>query len=116
MYASFENLDVWKRASQLAVRVYDLLGNCRDFGLQDQMQRAAVSIASNIAEGAERGPKEFAHFLRIARGSAAELRTQAYIAAKIGLIKPEDMNEIVEETKQLAKMLYALAKSLKTEN
>lgn len=80
------------------------------------MQRAAVSIASNIAEGAERGPKEFAHFLRIARGSAAELRTQAYIAAKIGIIKPAEMNEITEETKQLAKMLYALAKSLKTEN
>ncbi len=116
MYSSFEDLDVWKRACQLAVRVYQVLESCRDFGLKDQMQRAAVSIASNIAEGAERGPKEFAHFLRIARGSAAELRTQAYIAAKIGIIKPAEMNEITEETKQLAKMLYALAKSLKTEN
>lgn len=116
MYSSFEDLDVWKRACQLAVRAYQVLEGCRDFGLKDQMQRAAVSIASNIAEGAERGPKEFAHFLRIARGSAAELRTQAYIAAKIGLIKPEDMHEIVEETKQLAKMLFALAKSLKTKN
>ena len=67
MYASFEELDVWKRACQLAVRVYEVLDDCRDFGLRDQMQRAAVSIASNIAEGAERGPKEFAHFLRIAR-------------------------------------------------
>ncbi|MDF0605886.1 four helix bundle protein [Neisseriaceae bacterium TC5R-5] len=116
MYSSFEDLNVWKRACQLAVRAYQVLEGCRDFSLKDQMQRAAVSIASNIAEGAERGPKEFAHFLRIARGSAAELRTQAYIAAKIGLIKPADMHEIVEETKQLAKMLFALAKSLKTEN
>lgn len=58
----------------------------------------------------------FSHFLRISRGSAAELRTQTYIAAKIGIIKPAEMNEIAEETKQLAKMLYALAKSLKTEN
>ncbi len=116
MCSSFEDLDVWKRACQLAVRVYQVLETCRDFGLKDQMQRAAVSIASNIAEGAERGPKEFAHFLRIARGSAAELRTQAYIAAKIGSIRPSEMNEITEETKQLAKMLYALAKSLKTEN
>lgn len=116
MLSTFEDLDVWKRACQLAVRVYAVLGNCQDFGLRDQMQRASVSIASNIAEGAERGPKEFAHFLRIARGSAAELRTQAYIAAKIGLITPDDMSEIAEETKQLARMLYALAKSLKTEN
>lgn len=118
MYASFENLDVWKRACQLAVRVYQVLQGCRDFGLKDQMQRAAVSIASNIAEGAERSPKEFGHFLRIARGSAAELRTQAYIAAKIGIIQPAEMGEITEETKQLAKMLYALSKSLplNTEN
>ena len=116
MLSSFEDLEVWKRACQLAVRVYKVLGECREYGLRDQMQRAAVSVASNIAEGAERGPKEFAHFLRIARGSAAELRTQTYIAAKIGLIRTEDMNEIVGETKQLAKMLYALAKSLKTEN
>ncbi len=71
MYSSFEDLDVWKRACQLAVRVYQVLETCRDFGLKDQMQRAAISIASNIAEGAERGSKEFAHFLRIARGSPA---------------------------------------------
>lgn len=70
MYSSFEELDVSKRACQLAVQVYQVLEACRDFGLKDQMQRAAVSIATNIAEGAERGPKEFAHFLRIARGSA----------------------------------------------
>lgn len=115
MYYSFEDLDVWKRDCQLAVRVYQILEGCRDFGLKDQMQRAAVSIASNLAEGAERGPKEFAHFLRIARGSAAELRTQAYIAAKINSIKSTEMNEITEATKQLAKMLYALSKSLKPE-
>ena len=80
-YQSFEELEVWKRACQLAVRVYELLKECHDFGLRDQMQRASVSIASNIAEGHERGGKDFARFLRVALGSAAELRTQAYIAA-----------------------------------
>ncbi|MCA9456085.1 MAG: four helix bundle protein, partial [Nitrospira sp.] len=55
MYQSFEELEVWKRACQLAVRIYKLLQECRDYGLRDQMQRAAVSIASNIAEGSERG-------------------------------------------------------------
>jgi four helix bundle protein len=116
MYRSFEELEVWKRACQLAVRVYGSLGECRDYGLKDQMQRAAVSIASNIAEGSERGGKDFARFLAIARGSAAELRTQFYIAARIGVIEDNLMRERVNETKQIAKMAFALSKSLKTEN
>ena len=116
MYSSFEELEVWKRACRLAVRVYEALQESRDFGLRDQMQRASVSIASNIAEGAERGPREFAHFLKIARGSAAELRTQAYIAATVGVIKQADMKEITEETRQLARMLFALGKTLNTEH
>jgi len=115
MYQSFEELEVWKRACQLAVRLYGLLTDCRDYGLRDQMQRAAVSVASNIAEGSERGGRDFARFLAIARGSAAELRTQLYIAARIGIIQENTMRELVEETKQIAKMLFALAQFLKTE-
>jgi four helix bundle protein len=110
VYQSFEDLEFWKRACALAVRVYEVLKDCRDFGLRDQMQRAAVSIASNIAEGAERGPKEFSRFLAIARGSAAELRTQVYIAARIGLI-PSDMRDLIRELREISRMLYALSKS-----
>ena len=113
MYRSFEELEVWKRACNLAVQVYEALRECRDFSLRDQMQRAAVSIASNIAEGAERAPREFARFLVIARGSGAELRTQTYIAAKVGLIDVPTMTRIVDETRELARMLFALSKSLK---
>jgi four helix bundle protein len=80
------------------------------------MQRAAVSIASNIAEGSERGGRDFARVLAIARGSAAELRTQLYIAARIGIIEDDAMRELVNQTKQIAKMAFALAKSLKTEH
>ena len=116
MFQSFEDLDVWKKACQLAVRLYGLLADCRDYGLKDQIQRAAVSIASNIAEGSERGGRDFARFLAIARGSAAELRTQLYIAAKIGILEDSTMRELVEETKQISKMLFALSKSLNTEN
>jgi len=112
-YQSFEELDVWKRACSLAVDVYKMLHDSKDFGLRDQMQRSAVSIASNIAEGSERSKKEFIRFLSISRGSAAELRTQAYIAAKIGTIERDAMNVIVDETKGISKMLFALAKSLK---
>ncbi len=80
-YRSFEELDVWQRACKLAVRAYEILKGCRDYGLKDQMTRAAISIASNIAEGAERNSKaETIRFLHIAKGSAGELRTQVYIA------------------------------------
>ena len=115
-YQSFEELMVWKRATQLAVQVYGTLKDCRDYGLTNQMQRAAVSIASNIAEGSERGGKDFARFLRIALGSSAELRTQVYIASKIGVISVDQMNIFTSELKEISKMLNGLARSLKTEN
>lgn len=115
-YRSFEELDVWKRACQLAVAIYVMLRDCQDYALRDQMRRAAVSIPSNIAEGTERGGKDFARFLRVARGSAAELRTQCYIAAKVGLLTQEQMNPVVMELKQISKMLTALARSLNTEH
>ena len=83
-YSSFEELEVWKRSCRLAVRIYEVLKDCRDFWLKDQMTRAAVSIASNIAEGAERDSvSEFIRFLHIAKGSAAELRAQIYIAEAV---------------------------------
>jgi four helix bundle protein len=74
----------------LAVEVYELLHECRDYGLKDQMTRSAISTVSNIPEGAERGSKaEYIRFLHIAKGSAAELRTQVYIAHRTGTPKQE---------------------------
>jgi len=116
VFHSFEDLEVWKRSCNLAVRVYEAVRESRDYALKDQMQRAAVSIASNIAEGSERPPKDFARFLAIARGSAAELRTQTYIAAKVGILNQQQMREIVRECKEVSKMLFGLGKSLNTEN
>lgn len=115
MYRSFEDLEVWKRSCKLAVRVYERLRDSREYALRDQMQRAAVSIASNIAEGAERGGKDFGRFLRIARGSAAELRTQCYIAAKIGMLSGEEYTALVAELKEISRMRTGLARTL-TEN
>ena len=114
-YNSFEDLDVWKRACRLSVRVYELLADCHDYGLKGQMTRSAVSIASNIAEGAERqsGP-EYKRFLHIAKGSSAELRTQMYIADKIKLIDHEDAAALVVELKEISAMLQGLISSLKT--
>jgi four helix bundle protein len=113
MFQSFEDLEVWKRSCQLTVRIYDLLRTCREFGLRNQMQRSAVSIASNIAEGAERGGKDFLRFLTIARGSAAELRTQCYIACKINVLTNDQAIPLVADLKEISKMLTGLARSIK---
>jgi four helix bundle protein len=108
-YRSFEDLDVWKRSCQFAVKIYELLKDCRDFGLKDQMTRSAVSVPSNISEGCERGSKaDFIRFLHIAKGSAAELRTQIYIAERVGLLSKENKDEMVQELKEISSMLQGL--------
>ena len=113
-YSSFEDLEVWQRACRLAVRIYEVLKNCKDYGLKEQMTRSAVSIASNIAEGAERDSTlEFIRFLHIAKGSAAELRTQVYIACKIEVIKEPIQKELTNELKNISSMIHGLIKSLK---
>ncbi len=76
----FEDLVTWQEGMRLAVNVYESLTACQDFGLKDQMQRAAVSIPSNSAVGFERNSnKEFIQFLYIAKSSCGELRTQLYL-------------------------------------
>jgi len=113
-YSSFEDLEVWQRSCDLTVRVYDELKSCKDYGLKDQMTRAAVSIASNITEGAERDTKaEYIRYLHIAKGSAAELRTQIDIAGRIKVISETSKLDIVEELRRISGMLHGLIKSLK---
>ena len=89
---TFEELVAWQKAEALAELVYMACRSgdlSRDFGLRDQMQRAAVSVMSNIAEGFERDSNtEFIHFLSIAKGSLGELRSQLFLAAKLKLIPP----------------------------
>ncbi len=114
-YQSFEELEVWKRSCRLAVDLYKILAECKDFGLKDQMTRAAVSIPSNIAEGAERNSqRDFSRFLHIAKGSSAELRTQIYIASQIKVLKKDDKKCLISELKEISSMLQGLINSLKT--
>ena len=81
---TFEDLEVWKRGCQLAVDVCVATHHSKNFGLRDQMQRSAISIPSNIAEGAERDSDgDFIRFLRISKGSCGELRTQLYISERV---------------------------------
>lgn len=112
-YQSFEELEVWQKARSLAVKIYQQLIHCRDYGLKDQITRSAVSIASNIAEGAERGSKaEFKRFLNIAKGSAAELRTQLYIAADVSAVDQVSVTLLIQEAVVISKQLHALIKTL----
>ena len=113
-YHSFEDLDVWKKAIGLSVNIYRLLRECRDYGFKDQICRASVSIPSNIAEGIERhSVKETVHFIHIAKGSCAEVRTQLIIASRIGYISAESLEELSEEAVSISRMLHSLAVSLK---
>ncbi|OHB55823.1 MAG: four helix bundle protein [Planctomycetes bacterium RBG_13_44_8b] len=112
MSSNFENLDVWKRSCRLSVELWQLLKNSNEYWLKEQMLRSALSIPSNIAEGCERNSKaEFRRFINIAKGSAAELRTQAYIAVETGILKKESIEKFIEELKAITKMLQALINS-----
>ncbi|MFV3384135.1 four helix bundle protein [Pseudomonas sp. NY15364] len=105
----FERLAVWERSRSLAVQLYKELVDCRDFGFKDQITRSALSIPSNIAEGMERGSdREKCHFLRIAKGSCAELRTQILIGGDIGYIPQPRATEWTQETRELSRMLNGL--------
>lgn len=113
MSSSFEDLKIWKKSCRLATDLYALLKNCREYNLRDQMFRAAVSIPSNIAEGSERRTTpDFKRFLSIAKGSAAELRTQVYISREIKMLTAKDANSLINELKTISKMLQSLSDSL----
>ncbi|QEP43527.1 four helix bundle protein [Ectothiorhodospiraceae bacterium BW-2] len=108
----FEDLEVWKRSARLSAEIYKHFAESRDYGFKDQITRSGLSIPSNIAEGMERSSnKEKAHFLDIAKGSCAELRTQIYIGIEIGYI-PKG-NPWINETQEISAMLAGLRKSIK---
>ncbi len=108
----FKDLLVWQKAKDLAVRVYHVSDDPalkKDFGLRDQIRRSAVSIASNLAEGDERGTdREAVRFFYIAKGSVAELRTQFQIACEVGYVEQPVYDGIETECIQLAKMIGSL--------
>ncbi len=114
---SFEDLFIWQEGMEICYQIYDNLEHCRDFGLKDQMQRAAVSIPSNIAEGFELSSnRAFIRHLYIAKGSAGELRTQLYIAIRQGYISQEIGSQLVERTKKIAGMIYNFIAARKIRN
>ncbi len=112
-----EKLDVWKRSLDLVVRIYkatEVFPTHERYGLTSQIRRAAVSIPANIAEGAARqSPKEFAHFLSNAQGSASELETELLIAQRLEYLGSDGYIEMRNELDSVGRMLVGLARNVR---
>lgn len=112
----YSHLKVWQKAMSLAVATYritEVLPRNEQYGLTSQMRRAAVSIASNIAEGSQRkSEKDFAHFILIARGSLAELQTQLLLAQQLTFITEQQRDEGIKSSDEVSRMLFGLYKTL----
>lgn len=102
----FEDIEAWQEARMLVREIYQSFRECRDFSFKDQIQRAGLSVMSNIAEGFDRsGNKEFLHFLTISRGSLAEVKSLAYAAIDIGIISEEIFQALDQRCTRLKKMI-----------
>jgi four helix bundle protein len=112
----FEDLIAWQKARILTQLIYQITQQekfKKDFGLSGQMQRAAVSIMSNIAEGFERNrPGEFHQFLSIAKASCAELRSQFYVALDINYIQQSEFNQILNQAQEVGRIIGGLRASI----
>ncbi|HOU09533.1 MAG TPA: four helix bundle protein [Clostridiales bacterium] len=113
---SFKELIVWQKSMDLVEQLYnatDEFPKDEIYCLTNQMRRSAISIASNIAEGqARKTTKDFLNFISIAQGSRAELETQIMIANRLGYIKGEKAEQLLEILAEIAKMLYTLSSTL----
>jgi len=113
----FEEIIAWQGARELARIVYALTRGgalSKDFGMRDQIQRAAVSVGSNIAEGfARSGNREFLNFLWIAHGSAAEVQSQLYTVLDAGYITESEFDTVYDCAKHCSTLIYKLIISLK---
>ncbi|HBE43582.1 MAG TPA: four helix bundle protein [Bacteroidales bacterium] len=112
---NFQELRVWQTAKVLAVKIYRLTNSSKlskDFGFKDQIQRSAISIPSNIAEGDElETDKQSVRFFYIAKASSAELLTQIIIGTEIGYIDKEEAEKLIEDCRIISVMLTKLIKA-----
>jgi four helix bundle protein len=113
---NLKELKIWNKAIDLSVNVYKATSNFpqeEKYGLTSQIRRSAVSVPSNISEGAGRNSnKEFIHFLGIANGSSYELQTQLIISNRLSLISNETLEPLLGEIEEIQKMTYTLKNTL----
>ncbi len=114
---NFEDLEVWRLSRELTNEIYEITKGkvfCRDYGLRDQIRRAAISIMSNISEGYERGGnQELIHFLSIAKGSSGEVRCQVYIAGDQKYINKDKCDLLIDKCRKLSIMINNFMKYLR---
>jgi four helix bundle protein len=112
----FEELIAWQKSRELANLVYrhsNVGGFSKDFSLKNQMCKASISIMSNIAEGFEKySAKDFQNYLAIARGSAAEVRSQAYLARDQEYLTEQQFTEMIDLCNEIGRILAGLRRSL----
>jgi four helix bundle protein len=112
----FEDLEAWRLAREVTQQIYRITNHdnfARDFGLRDQIRRAAVSTMSNIAEGFERGgDREFIQFLSIAKASNGEVRSQLFVALDQKYITESEFNLISEKVQENSRVIAGLIKYL----
>ncbi|MFZ1808504.1 MAG: four helix bundle protein [Cyclobacteriaceae bacterium] len=117
---NYKELKLWQKSVDLAVEIYKVTNSFPKeemYGLTSQIKRSAVSIPSNIAEGAGRNTKkDFNNFLGISTGSSCELDTQLIIASRIGFIKDSSLQTLQNQIEEIQKMNWALKRSLKLTN
>ena len=105
----FEEIVAWQKGMDLCVRIYSISDDgkfAKDYGLRDQIRRAAVSIPSNISEGFEReSNNQFIYFLQIAKASAGELRTQITLARRLNYLSEEDFKKLNDEVLEVSKVI-----------
>ncbi len=113
----FEEIEAWQKTRQLTANIYKVTATglfARDYGLRDQIRRAAVSSMSNIAEGFERdGNKEFVQFLSVAKGSIGEVRSQLYVALDAGLLNQAHFNELFVSAEEASRLISGFMRYLR---
>jgi four helix bundle protein len=116
-FKKFEEIKAWQKARKATKKVYEITIDgkfAKDFGLRDQIRRAAVSVMANIAEGQGRNSdKEFANFLNIAHGSLAETQSHLYIALDLEYLNEKDFEQIYDLLDEVGKMTMSLMKHLR---
>lgn len=116
-FKKFEEIEAWKKARELTKRIYRVSRTgsfARDFALRDQVRRASVSIMSNIAEGYDRsGTGEFVQFLSTAKGSAAEVKCQLYVALDQNYVDDSTFSELSELANEIGNMIAGLMSYLR---
>lgn len=114
MERCIENLFIWNESRKVVNSIYFIMQNCRDYGFRDQIQRAAVSITNNIAEGFESGTDaKFIYFLNIAKGSCSEVNSMLYLCEDFRYCSPNERMKIQLQIKQISIGIRKLVGSLR---